>query len=311
MKIRVAALALSMALSAVHVAEAGEFDLYEGDVLVRVAQADGVARQASLSLQALDALPTVLSDTRAAFFVVKTGQGNYARVLATPALRKPAEEGGPPISVLVLDRFDTFEPGKSGSRLARGAALILFDGMPIDLDSGQVVPAGQGGDLEFRKRGDGGPVLKALGKSVILTLSRPLAKAPAATGPSAGKEVLPGDFGGRYRLFADGRWSGLLELHVAPDRQLTGRFRSEANGTSYAVAGQVSAESPQQATFTVKFPNTEQEYHAYLWTGGKNVLAGSFTMTDRTYGFFAPREGARIEGLLNHPVSPPPKDARD
>ena len=76
--------------------------------------------------------------------------------------------------------------------------------------------------------------------------------------------------------------------------QVTGRFRSEANGTAYPVTGQVLAESPQKARFTIKFPRTEQEYEAFLWTEGKNLMAGSFTMDDRTFGFFAVREGAKV-----------------
>ena len=60
------------------------------------------------------------------------------------------------------------------------------------------------------------------------------------------------------------------------------------------MTGQVSAESPQKARFTIKFPRTEQEYDAFLWTEGKNVMAGSFTMSDRTFGFFAVREGTKL-----------------
>jgi hypothetical protein len=271
----------------------GEFDRLEGDELARATQADTARRHESLSFQEIDSLPAALGDTRSALLVVKTGQGNYARVLVTPALRKPPEGEGAASPVLVLERFDTFEPGKSGSRLGRGSGLILFDGFQLDLDTGQVVPSGQGGDLEFAAKGDTPPVLRAIGKATMFTFSRPLPPAPAAAGPSPGKAVIPGDFAGRYRLFADGRWSGLLELQVEPDRQVTGRFRSEANGTSYPVTGRVSTESPQKAVFTVKFPRTEQEYDAYLWTEGKNVLAGSFTMLDRAFGFFAVREGTR------------------
>src|SRR5205807_620722 len=109
----------------------------------------------------------------------------------------------------------------------------------------------------------------------------------ATTGPSPGRTVIPADFAGRFRLFADGRWTGLLELQVASDRQVTGRFRSEANGTSYPVTGQVSAETPHKLVFTVKFPRSAQAYEAYLWTEGKTALAGTFTMLDRTFGFFA------------------------
>jgi hypothetical protein len=78
---------------------------------------------------------------------------------------------------------------------------------------------------------------------------------------------------------------------VAADRQVTGRFRSDANGTTYPVSGALVAETPSLCRFKVKFPRTEQDYDAYLWTEGKNVLAGSFTMTGRTFGFFAVREG--------------------
>lgn len=292
-------------------ATAGEFDRLEGDALARISKDEHVKRHDRLTFAEIDALPAMLPDHRSAFLVVKTGQGNYARVLVTAGLRKPPEgesgammkgeagkmagagQGGA-VPVLVLERFDTFEPGKSGSRIARGAGLILFEGFQVDLDSGQVVPPGQGGDLTFRKEGDAPPALKPLGSAVIFTPTKPIAPATAAAGPSTGKSVLPGDFAGRFRLQADGRWSGLLELEVAADRGLTGRFRSEANGTSYPVTGQVLAESPQKAQFTIKFPRVEQEYDAFLWTEGKNIMAGSFTMQDRSFGFYAVREGTRL-----------------
>ena len=274
-------------------ARGGEFDRLEGDVLATVTQSDAAKRRPALGFQELDALPSVLADTRSAFFVVKTGQGNYTRLLASPALRKPPEGEGPAIPVLVLERFDTFEPGKSGSRLARGAGVVLFDGFQIDLDGGLIVPAGQGADLEFAKGDNGQPALKAVGSAALFTFDKPFPKPSGGGGPSPGKAVVPGDFAGRYTLYADGRWTGLLELKVDADRQISGRFRSEANGTSYPVTGQVTLEVPQKATFRVKFPRTEQEYDALLWTEGKNVLAGSFVMQDRPFGFFAVREGVK------------------
>ena len=263
------ALGFAAVLLVAHSSRADDFDRIEGDVLARIVQGERAKSHATLSLKELDSLPSVLRDTRASFFVVKTGKGNTTRLLATPALRKSEDLEGEPIPVLILERFDTFEPGRSGSRLAKGSGTILFDGFQIDLDSGQIVPPGQGGDLEFRTEGTGGPVLKALGKSAIITVSKPIAAAPLTAGPSAGKTVLPADFNGRYRLTADGRWSGLLELQVGADREITGRFRSEPNGTSYPVAGQVIAETPQKAQFTIKFPRTEQEYDAFLMDRGQ------------------------------------------
>jgi hypothetical protein len=227
--------------------------------------------------------------------VVKTGQGQFCRILATPALRKTPDSDAAPVPVLVLERFDTFEPGKSSSRLARGAGLILFHGFQVDLDIGQVVPEGQGGDLTFVASEGREPVLKTLGKSQLFTPTRPLPVDTPSTGPTPGKQVVPSDFSGRYRLSADGRWSGLLELRVGADRQVTGRFRSEPNGSSYPLTGQVSAETPHKLTFSLKFPRTEQEYQAYLATEGKEALAGTFTMQERTFGFFALREGSKVE----------------
>ncbi len=278
-------------------AHAGEFDRLEGEALSRATQSETAQKRSSLTFTELDALPPALADMRAAFFVVKTSAGNYARVLASPALRKPAGTDGAAAPVLVLERYDTFEPGGSGSRVVRGAGLVLFDGFQLDLDGGLVVPSGQGGDLEFVKQGAAGGVLKTVGGALLFTFSKPLPRATTTTGPSPGKAVLPGDFAGRWTLSADGRWSGLMELIVDDERQITGRFRSEANGTTYPVTGEVTPESPQKALFKVKFPRTTQEYAAYLFTEGKNELAGSFVMDERTYGFHAVREGAKAAGV--------------
>ncbi|GAC1449703.1 MAG: hypothetical protein NVSMB9_33690 [Isosphaeraceae bacterium] len=274
--------------------QADEFDRIEGGLLTRAARAEETRSRKSLSLKDLDALPPLLNDSRSPFFLVKTSEGNLARILASPALRKTCEPGKT-LPVVVLDRFETFAPGKAGARLASGAGLLLFDSFQIDLDSGQVVPPGQGGDLTYQHDAQGGPALVALDKSSILTLSRSPLSRHLATGPSPGRAILPTDFAGRYRLFADGRSAGLLEIEVAPDRTLTGKLRSEPNGSSYPLSGAIASARPHHATFTLKFPRTEQTYQAYLGTEDKNVLAGTFTLLDRTYGFFAVREGARID----------------
>lgn len=275
---------------------AGEFERLEGERLATIGRGDDVEHLRKLTLKDLDLLPVALKDTRSTFLIVKTGLGNYARMLVSQALRKSENDEAPPVNVLVLERFDTFEAGKSGARLARGTGVLLFDGYQIDLDSGQIVPKGQGGDLAFlhEGEGEGGKRVEALGKAEILTLKKPLTIVEAASGPSPGKTLIPGDFAGKYRLFADGRWSGTIELEVASDRQITGRFRSEANGMSYPVTGQVAVDPPNKANFAVKFPRTEQEYDAFLWTEGKNAIAGTFVMTERVFGFVAIREGRKL-----------------
>jgi hypothetical protein len=197
----------------------------------------------------------------------------------------------------VLERFDTFDAGNIATRLARGKDLILFDGFQLDLDSGQVVPEGQGGDLQFRAVGDSGPRLEAVGKAKLYTVTKaPLLDAPAAAAarPSIGRTVLPADFTGRYRLFANGQWSGTLDLKVDEAGAVAGQLRSDLNGAAYPVTGQVGLEVPNRVAFRVKLPRTHQDYEGYLWSEGKGAMAGTLTMLDHAYGFFALREGGRF-----------------
>ena len=70
---------------------AGEFDRLEGDALAKLDEGRGVETTGRLSFADIEGLPAVLADTRAAFLVVKTGQGNLTRMLVTPAFRKSPE----------------------------------------------------------------------------------------------------------------------------------------------------------------------------------------------------------------------------
>ena len=226
---------------------------------------------------------------------MKTDQGNLARLLVSPAFRKQPGNQAKPLPVLMLERFDTFESGNLSTRLAHGKELLLFDGFQFDLDSGQVVPEDQGGDLKF-EAANGSPSLVALGSVEISTLKRApvTTKEEAAGGPSTGRAVLATDYAGRFRLYANGQWSGTLDLKVDPQGAISGRFRSDLNGTSYEVDGQVAREIPPRAEFTIRFPRSRQEFDGHLWTEGKGAMAGTLRMLDRSYGFFAIREGGKF-----------------
>lgn len=272
-----------------------DFDRIEGEVLAGVPKSQDASARSTLTMGELDALPSVLRDSRSAFLVVKTDEGNLTRLLVAPAFRKPPGSRGTPIPVFVLERFDTFESGNLQVRLARGKDLLMFDGFQVDLDSGQVVPEGQGGDLQFLSGGKEGPRLVVVGKSSMFTLAKPPTTATTeARRPTIGRTVVPDDFNGRYRLYANGQWSGTLDLKVAPGGVVSGRFRSDLNGTSYPVDGQVAADIPQKVVFTVKFPRARQDFEGLIWTEGKGAMAGTLTMLDRVYGFFAVREGAKF-----------------
>ena len=273
----------------------GEFDRIEAERLAALASGPDAKTHGHLSIAALEALPRVLRDTPSAFLVVKTDQGNYSRVLAVPAFRKPAKGDGEPVPIVLFERFDTFEPGKASNRVARGAGLLLFHGFQLDLDSGQVVPAGLGGDLVLEVDATGNAALRVLAPARLFTLTKPLRPEPASAGPSPGKAILPSDFSGRYDLFADGRFVGLLEIEVGEERLVTGRLRSEASGASHAVAGEVAAEPANKVVFSVKFPRVTHEYVGFLASEEKRFLAGVFTMAGKEYGFYATREGTRID----------------
>jgi hypothetical protein len=179
---------------------------------------------------------------------------------------------------------------------------MLFDGFQFDLDGGQVVPPGLGGDIVFLTQGPEGPRLVALDGSRLYTLEKPPpSPSPTPGKPSAGRTVVPADFAGSYNLMANGQWSGSLALAVDQAGVISGHFRSDKNGASYPVTGQVAADIPQKIMFAVQFPRARQTYEGFLWTEGKNVIAGSLSMLDHPYSFVAVREGASLtsskEGL--------------
>ncbi|MGP0066082.1 MAG: ExbD/TolR family protein [Isosphaeraceae bacterium] len=242
-------------------------------------------------------MPEVLRGERAAFVIVTTDQGNIAKLLLSTGMRQRSGEAGKDnlVPVMVVDRFETIDAGDRMSFKARGRDLMMFEGFQVDLDSGQVVPEGFGGDIRLVAGGAGGPDLQALGKNRLYTFEKALPIALTAPGrPSSGRAVLPSDFNGRYSLMANGQISGMLDLAVDPEGMVTGRFRSDRNGAVYTVAGKVAADLPRKIEFTIQFPRSRQEYEGLLWTEEKNAFAGTVQILDHPYSFFAIREGASL-----------------
>ena len=198
----------------------------------------------------------------------------------------------------MIERFETIDSLDRRSFKARGKGVTLFDGFQFDLDSGQVVPDRAGADIRFAARAPGEPRLTALGKSKLYVLEKPLVPSPAEEGrPSSGREILPGDFGGRFDLVADGQWSGRLELAVDAGGVISGFFRSDRNGSSYPVTGKAGDGAPQRIRFEIRFPRAGQSYDGLIWSEGKNVIAGTVSMLDHPYSFIAIREGASLNPL--------------
>jgi hypothetical protein len=274
---------------------ADDFDRFEGAALASVPKNADAKAYGKLTISEIGNLPRIFASVRSPVLVATTDQGNLARLIVSPALRKPTDSKSEPVPVLVLERVDTLEAGGAMTRVARGRDVILFDGFRYDLDSAQVVPDGQGGDLRFLATGEAGPRLVAIDSAKLYTLSKsPLTAAPTLGKPSSGRVVLPTDFNGRYRLFANGQWSGTLDLTVGDQGVVGGRFRSDQTGTSYPVKGQIALEAPSRIRFSVEFPRARQDFEARLWTDGKGAMAGTVSMLGQDYGFFAVREGGKF-----------------
>ncbi len=274
-----------------------EFGRLVGPPLFDLSQRADAHSRAKLSVRAIEALPEVLRGERAAFALVTTDQGNVAKLLLSFGMRKRAGKAGKSdlVPVLIVDRFETIDAADRMSYKARGRDTILFDGFQVDLDTGQVVPEGFGGDIRLVGSGDDGPELQALGTNKLYTFEKPLPVSASTPGrPSSGRAVLPTDFDGRYQLMANGQTSGSLEISVDPEGAVSGRFRSDRNGAVYGVTGKVAADLPRKIEFTIQFPRSKQDYEGLLWTEEKNAFAGTVQILDHPYSFFAIREGASL-----------------
>lgn len=273
----------------------GDFERLEGAALKACYEPDAARSRESLTISDLAGLPNVLAGTRSALVLVKTDEGNFARMLVSAALRKSAGGKADPTPIVVIERFDTFESGAATTRLARGRETVLFEGFRFDLDSGQVVPAGQGDDVQFMTEGPAGPRLSVNAPAKMFTLTKAPKLAPLAPNePSTGRTIIAGDFAGRFRLYANGQTSGDLELQSKDAGMIQGTFRSDQTGASYAVRGDVDSASPGRIRFTIMFPRSKQEFDGRLFSDGKGAIAGTTTLLDKDHGFFAIREGGRI-----------------
>lgn len=277
-----------------------EFDRLEGAALAKLRESTLVQTHQELAIRELEALPRVLSGIRSTVLFVSTDQGNLARLQISPAFRRSAAPEGIQAPILLIERFATFEAGGYERRIAHGKEVQLFDGFQIDLDTGQIVPDGFGGDVRFQASAER-PRIAAKAGCGLLTLSgSPWKESGVSARPTSGRQVVVRDFAGRYLLVANGQWSGPLELEIDEDGAARGRFRSDQTGSSYRVTGSAIGSPRAQITLTIQFPRSALELEGYLWTEGKGAISGTARLLDQTSGFVAVREGHALEanGIL-------------
>lgn len=215
--------------------------------------------------------------------VVKTEAGNLAKALVSWGLRKGT---GKPVPVLMLERYVTYDAQRPGVALASGKGVMLFAGFTFNFDIGQVVPEGQGGDVVFTPARS----IQASGEARLYRLESSALPPPSASPAAEEHEgVLPQDFTGTWKVNADGRWLGTWDLTVDEKGNVSGEYLSDDTQSSYKVIGKVDA-IPHRMALVVELVNADQDYEAYLWTTDKSTIAGTTTLADRTFGFYAVRE---------------------
>jgi len=218
--------------------------------------------------------------------MARTDEGGYAKLLVAWGLKK-GKGSDKPTPVLLIERYVTYRGDRLDLTSASGKDVMLFPGFGFNLDIGQVVPDGQGADILFTVDGDLVPADNA--KLVVINGSQlPAADKTTRRDPNDHEGVLPEDFTGVWKLNADGRWLGELDLKLTENGKATGTFTSEESKNSYDVTGQTGS-TPHNLKLEVFLANTQLSVDGYLWTKDKSQLAGTVTMTGRKFGFVATR----------------------
>lgn len=214
--------------------------------------------------------------------VVKTSEGNYAKMLVSWGFRKNGEER---IPVLLLERFVTYRGDRPDMTAATGRDILLFAGFEFDFDIGQVVPPKSGGDISFSAES----ILEVVPPAVLVSLPGSLLPpAEASTRPVSGAEGSAQDFAGDWTINADNRWNGEWSLKVDDEGRITGKFVSSESQNTYDISGNVSA-LPHQARIEIFLANAQISAEAYLWTKDHNDMAGVVTVAGRKFGFYGKR----------------------
>ena len=146
--------------------------------------------------------------------------------------------------MLLVERFAVFDGGNPLPGW-RGQDLMLFPGFQLDLDTGQVVPEGLGGDILFTARGDEDGAIRPAWPGPAGHPRQASGLAKPLTGPSLGREgravrrfLRPVPAGGQRPVVGSPGAGGRRLWQRSP-----GTFSSEATGSAYPVTGKVEAES--------------------------------------------------------------------
>ncbi|QDU59781.1 hypothetical protein Pan216_06140 [Planctomycetes bacterium Pan216] len=292
------------------VAHADHFDDQTVGDLAKVPEVDYAKKVPQIPVSALSRLPEILVDGDGrAFLVVRTGEGNWTKLTLSLANWPLLAEKGKDSKFVIVHRLVTYPSDQRGIA-ADNENIYLFDGFGIDLELGQIVPAGTSEDLRYVA--EKGGRLEPVGETEIYLLGKaPSPPSARTTARSVQGPVKASDFTGAYRLEADGRWMGRLVLDADDDGVLSGSFVSDETGQTYDVEGKIGNPA-NRATFRIEFPRTTPTFNGHLWTRGRTRLAGIMTMEERPFGFVADRlseKKGEDEASTDGGDAPPASDA--
>ncbi len=275
-----------------------EFDRHTSKHLREAAQKN--AAVATISPGQAAKLKTLGPRIEHACLVVRTSDGNWARVLVSWGFRKSTAPKGKDgkgktgdaksdlVPIAVLERYVTYDRDRGDVTLAHGRNVMLFPGYEFDFDIGQIVPAGTGADLRFTAE----RLLAAIDAAKLHPLDGSVLPAtpPDKYDPQDHADVRPRDFAGTWRVNADGRWTGTWEIDVAADGDVSGRYTSEETKATFPIRGKITeTQVRHRLRFEVEFAAASQQYDMHLWTTDKSVMAGTTTLINRTFGVVAER----------------------
>jgi hypothetical protein len=268
-------------------ARADSFDNYISRLLTKVAESKSAEKITQLTPEVMVDHSRVLPGITGTFLVVKTQEGRWAKLLTQPARHKISADMSVPI--VLIERFVTYREGEERALQAKGENVRLFHDFRFNLDIGQVVPASLGGDLRFVVEGDQ-VFLQPVGKAEMYLVTKHLPEATPKKGTKlvVGEKFEPRYFSGVYKLYDDGRRSGMLHLKVHDNNVVSGAYYSDKDGAKYEVEGKVG--NPNHSVqFFITYPRTVQHFTGLLFTGDGRVITGMARMQERETGFYAVR----------------------
>jgi hypothetical protein len=270
-------------------AHADHFEHYINPVLDKaIEEGKNVKEHKELTASQIAEMGEVLSDTADTFLIVRTNEDRWAKLLVQQARQRIGKDKQVPM--LLIEKYVTFKEGTERTVKAKGENVHVYPGMRLNLDLGQFVPEALGGDILVEALDRESFKLKPLGKAKLYVLTKAI---PDVVPKKAAKLVVGATFemryfNGEYKLHDDGRRSGKLKLEVNESGEVTGFFYTDRDGAKYEVFGK-AGEPQHQIRFTIKFPQVEQSFTGFLFTGNGKAIAGTTKLQNREAGFYAER----------------------